>query len=173
MSLRASLRRAAGHLAGGTDGGYDDETVRLPRGFLDHLGEPASRRSRTHAVTDYDEIYAAEPSLGIRRGERAATPLSLVRPPSAGFCLVAPQTFNDAQRIGDRFRSETAVICNLQDCETLLAQRLTDFCSGLAYCLDGTLQRLDEKILVLSPRNVDLSCDAAAGLLQEGLFGQT
>ena len=154
------------------DGGYDDETVRLPREPRGHLGEPASRRSRTHAATDFDEIYAAEPSPRIRRSERAPTPLSLVRPPSARFCLVAPQTFNDAQRIGDRFRSDTAVICNLQGCETLVAQRLTDFCSGLAYCLDGTLQRLDEKLLVLSPRGVELSSEAAAGLLQEGLFSQ-
>ena len=95
-----------------------------------------------------------------------------MRPPSAGFCLVAPQTFNDARQIGDRFRGDTAVICNLQGCETLVAQRLTDFCSGLAYCLDGTLQRLDEKLLVLSPRGVELSSEAAAGLLQEGLFSQ-
>jgi cell division inhibitor SepF len=172
MSLGASLRRVAGHLEGGTDGSYDDETVRLPKEYLDHLGEPADLRSRTHAATDFDEIYAAEPSPRIRRSERAATPLSLVRPPSTGFCLVAPQTFNDARQIGDRFRSDTAVICNLQGCETLLAQRLTDFCSGLAYCLDGTLSRLDEKILVLSPCDVELSSEAAAGFLQEGLFGQ-
>ena len=38
--------------------------------------------------------------------------------------------------------------------------------------LDGTLQRLDEKILVLSPRNVELSCETAAGFLQEDLFSQ-
>ena len=172
MHLRASLRKAADCFGGGADGGYDDETVELPRELLGHLGEPSRLRPRGGAAADYEEIYAAEPSPRIRRGARAPTSLSLVRPPSAEFCLVAPRNFNDAQQIGDRFRSETAVICNLQDCETLLAQRLTDFCSGLAYCLDGTLQRLDEKILVLSPRNVELSCETAAGFLQEGLFSQ-
>jgi cell division inhibitor SepF len=115
---------------------------------------------------------AAEPSPRIRREERALTSLSLVRPPSAEFCLVAPRNFNDAQQIGDRFRSEAAVICNLQDCDTLLAQRLADFCSGLAYCLDGTLQRLGDRILVLSPRSVELSSEAAADFLQEGFFNQ-
>lgn len=172
MSLRASLQRAAGRLGGGSDDGYDDETVRLPREYLDRLAEPARRRSRTHAATEFDEIYATEPSPCIRREERAATPLSLVRPPSAGFCLVAPQTFNDARQIGDRFRGDRAVICNLQGCETLLAQRLTDFCSGLAYCLDGKLSRLDERVLVLSPRGVELSSEAAAGFLEETAFSR-
>ena len=95
-----------------------------------------------------------------------------MRPPRAEFCLVSPAEFNDAQQIADRFRRQAAVICNLQSCETALARRLTDFCSGLVYALDGSLQRLDDGLLLLAPRDLELSSEAAAGFLEKGFFNQ-
>ena len=83
-----------------------------------------------------------------------------MRPGNAQFCLLAPQQFNDAQQIADRFRAGAAVICNLQGCETTLAGRLADFCSGLAYALDGRLERLDDRILLLAPGTIALSHQA-------------
>jgi hypothetical protein len=57
MHLRASLRKADDCFGGDADGGYDDETVELPRELLGHLGEPSSLRPRGGAAADYEEIY--------------------------------------------------------------------------------------------------------------------
>jgi cell division inhibitor SepF len=96
----------------------------------------------------------------------------VVRPQAATFCLLSPQEFNDAQQIADRFRSDAAVICNLQGCEPALARRLTDFCSGLAYALEGSLERLDDRVLLLAPHDVELSGGAVAGLQAKAFFNQ-
>lgn len=174
MSLGSSLRRAIGSFDGGAHDAYNDETITSAQGPPQRREEPShARRLRHQGAADYDEIYADQPPPRRPRGrERAARPLALARPYNAQFCLVVPQEFNDAQQIADRFRADVAVICDLQGCETQLARRLTDFCAGLTYALDGRLQRLDESILLLVPRTVELSSEAAAGLLSEGFFNQ-
>jgi cell division inhibitor SepF len=174
MTLGSSLRRAVGYFDSSAKDSYDDETITVPQEFRPYREEPPDvRRLRHEEAADYDEIYADAPRAYPRRGqERAANPLTLVRPPSAEFCLLAPAEFNDAQQIADRFRADAAVICNMQGCETALARRLTDFCSGLVYALDGSLQRLDDKVLLLAPRDLELSSEAAAGFLEKGFFNQ-
>jgi cell division inhibitor SepF len=173
MSLGSSLRRAVGYFDGSAKDSYDDEPITVPQEFRSREEALDVRRLSREDAADYDEIYADAPPTYPRRGqERAASPLTLVRPHDAEFCLFAPEEFNDAQQIADRFRSDAAVICNMQGCETALAQRLTDFCSGLVYALDGRLQRLDEKVLLLAPRDLELSSEAAAGFLEKGFFNQ-
>jgi cell division inhibitor SepF len=83
-----------------------------------------------------------------------------------------PQAFNDAQQIADRFRSDATVICDLQGCEAPLARRLSDFCSGLVYALQGSLERLDDRVLLLAPHDVELSGGAAADALAKAFFDQ-
>lgn len=174
MTLSSSLRRAVGYFDGSAKDSYDDEAITVPQEFRSHREEALGVRRLSHdGAADYDEIYADAPPAYPQRGqERAANPLTLVRPHNAEFCLFAPEEFNDAQQITDRFRGDAAVIRDMQGCETALAQRLTDFCSGLVYALDGSLQRLDDKVLLLAPRDLELSSEAAAGFLEKGFFNQ-
>jgi cell division inhibitor SepF len=92
--------------------------------------------------------------------------------PQAEVCLVVTHEFDDVQRIADRYRADVPVIANMQSCEARLATRLIDFCSGLTYALDGGLQRIDDRVFLLAPRNVDLSGEATAGVLERGFFNQ-
>lgn len=174
MGLSSSLRRAVGYFDGSAPDVYNDDTVALPLEFVPHPEEPPDVRRLPHrGAAEFDEIYAEEEPIHRRRlGERAASPLALVCPPKVEFTLVSPVEFNDAQEIADRFRHQAAVICNLQGCEATLARRLVDFCSGLVYALDGSLQSLDDGLLLLAPSNVDLSSEAAAGYLAKGFFNQ-
>ena len=80
--------------------------------------------------------------------------------------------FDDAQQIADRLKADTPVIVNMQSCQPELAKRLTDFCSGLTYALEGSLQRIDEKILLLAPHNADLSGAPTTGHPESGFFNQ-
>ena len=58
------------------------------------------------------------------------------------------------------------VILNLQTTDHELSKRMIDFCSGLTYALDGGMQRIAEKIFLLTPRNVEVSAEEKARLLE-------
>ena len=84
--------------------------------------------------------------------------------------LVLPRSFNDAQQIADRFKEGMPVILNLQGSDQELAKRLIDFASGLTYALNGGMQRVADKVFLLTPRNVEVSAEQRAQLLERGGF---
>jgi cell division inhibitor SepF len=89
-----------------------------------------------------------------------------------GVHLVIPKSFNDAQQVADKFRDGVPVILNLQGIDTPLVMRLIDFASGLTYALDGGMQRIADKVFMLTPRNVELSAEERARLIEKGFFNQ-
>jgi cell division inhibitor SepF len=84
--------------------------------------------------------------------------------------LVLPRSFNDAQQIADKFKQSIPVILNLQNADTELSKRLIDFASGLTYALNGGMQRVADKVFLLTPRNVELSAEQRAQVLERGGF---
>ena len=97
---------------------------------------------------------------------------AVIGSPQAEVCLVMTHEFEDARQIADKFRADIPVIANMQGCETRLATRLIDFCSGLTYALGGSLQRLDDRVFLLAPSNVELSSDGADDFLEKGFVNQ-
>ena len=87
--------------------------------------------------------------------------------------LVIPKSFNDAQDVADKFKDSIPVIINLQGSETDLSKRLIDFASGLTYALDGGMQRIADKVFLLTPRNVEVSAEERARLIEKGFFNQS
>ena len=87
--------------------------------------------------------------------------------------LVIPKSFNDAQDVADKFKDSIPVILNLQGSDTDLSKRLIDFASGLTYALDGGMQRIADKVFLLTPRNVELSSEERARLIEKGFFNQS
>ena len=87
--------------------------------------------------------------------------------------LVTPHSFNDAQEIADGFKNGVPVILNLQTTEGELAKRLIDFASGLTYAMDGGMQKIAEKTFLLTPRNVEVSAEEKARLVEKGFFNQS
>ena len=76
--------------------------------------------------------------------------------------LVLPRSFNDAQQIADKFKQAMPVILNLQSADQELSKRLIDFASGLTYALNGGMQRVADKVFLLTPRNVEVSAEQRA-----------
>lgn len=64
------------------------------------------------------------------------------------------------------------MIVNLQACDAQLAERVIDFCSGLVYAIDGSIQPVERDVVLLAPRDVDLSGVALTGLRGTGFFNQ-
>jgi cell division inhibitor SepF len=120
-------------------------------------------RSRRSRGRDRDRDRAEEP-------ERQPRLRSVDPGPPAKVHLVAPRSFNDAQQIADRFKAQIPVIVNLQAAEADLSKRLIDFSSGLTYALDGSMQRVADKVFLLTPRNVELSAEERARALERGGF---
>jgi cell division inhibitor SepF len=87
--------------------------------------------------------------------------------------LVIPKSFNDAQDVADKFKDSIPVIINLQGSDTDLSKRLIDFASGLTYALDGGMQRIADKVFLLTPRNVEVSAEERARLIEKGFFNQS
>ena len=87
--------------------------------------------------------------------------------------LVIPKSFNDAQDVADKFKDTIPVILNLQSSDTDLSKRLIDFASGLTYALDGGMQRIADKVFLLTPRNVEVSAEERARLIEKGFFNQS
>ena len=87
--------------------------------------------------------------------------------------LVIPRNFNDAQQVADRFKEGVPVILNLQSADQELSKRLIDFASGLTYALDGGMQRIADKVFLLTPRNVEVSAEERARLIEKGFFNQS
>ncbi len=122
---------------------------------------------------DFDDWTDPEPETNDRtavmrqsRPRVAAVP----SPASVRVHLVVPRSFNDAQQIADKFKDAIPVILNLQSSDQDLSKRLIDFASGLTYALDGGMQRVADKVFLLTPRNVEVSAEERARLLERGGF---
>ncbi|HET9074796.1 MAG TPA: cell division protein SepF [Solirubrobacteraceae bacterium] len=129
---------------------------------------PQSRRRRD----DYDDIFAEEePSFS--RPTATLRPVASPRSSRQSFHFVAPKNFNDVQDVGDKFKASIPVILNLQNADHDLAKRLIDFVSGLTYALDGGMQRIADKVFLLTPEGVQLSAEERASLASNDFFNQS
>jgi cell division inhibitor SepF len=130
-----------------------------------------SPRRRQPEFEEWTDDAAAQTQVvqpeRLRRPRPAAVP-----PPGAQVRvhLVLPRSFNDAQQIADKFKEAIPVILNLQSSDQELSKRLIDFASGLTYALDGGMQRIADKVFLLTPRNVEVSAEERARLLERGGF---
>jgi cell division inhibitor SepF len=136
---------------------------------------PNVRRLQRRRRDEFDDIFADEPR-GAARETRVLRPVGGNGRTTAGdlqMHLVVPKSFNDAQQIADQFKDSIPVILNLQGTDTDLSKRLIDFSSGLTYALDGGMQRIADKVFLLTPRNVEVSAEERARLIEKGFFNQS
>lgn len=84
-----------------------------------------------------------------------------------------PTTYNEARVIGEHFRSSTPVIMNLTEMDESDAKRLVDFAAGLAFGLRGSIERVTNRVFLLSPANVTVTAEAKARIAEGGFFNQS
>jgi cell division inhibitor SepF len=177
MALRDSWHRALVYFGLAEEQPYDDyedEPTSTETELEDRYRDRQNvrRLSRNRREADFDDIFADDEPRG-----RSATVLRSVGGRGGNgdvrVHLVVPKSFNDAQQVADRFKDHIPVILNLQGTETDLAKRLIDFASGLTYALDGGMQRIADKVFMLTPRNVEISAEERARLIEKGFFNQS
>jgi cell division inhibitor SepF len=175
MAFRDTWHRALVYFGLAEDPGYGEGDMYEPETGQDMYEAPAPRgatvsplRGRRRGRDEIDDIFAEDEPVG-RRGLR----------PVGGdgadvrVHLVTPYSFNDAQEVADKFKEDTPVILNLQTTDSELAKRLIDFTSGLTYALGGGMQKIADKTFLLTPRNVEVSAEEKARLVEKGFFNQS
>jgi len=85
---------------------------------------------------------------------------------------IHPRTYNEAKNIGESFREGTPVIMNLTDLGDADAKRLVDFAAGLVFGLQGTIERVTNKVFLLSPAHVEVTSEDGEAA-KKGLFNQS
>ncbi len=149
---------------------------------------------------DYDQdpeqaTHAGQPAQGRAPGASGATVAQLAErrrpvagsvPGQAGGLAVAPRmaelsrittlhpsTYNEARVIGENFREGIPVIMNLSEMSDVDAKRLVDFAAGLVFAVHGTIERVTNKVFLLSPPNVAVSTEDKARIADSGFFNQS
>jgi len=127
---------------------------------------------RRRAGVEFDEIFSDEPPRGRGRGRGAAPAQNGGQRHASQVELIVPKSFNDAQKVADKLKADVPVIINLQTADSDLAKRLIDFSSGLTYALDGSMQRVADRVFLLTPAHVKVSAEDKASLMERGFFNQ-
>lgn len=127
--------------------------------------QPAPRNWRVDTVAQ--EPVGTHPA-GTRSRPRPAV-RSAAGKAEPKITTLHPRSYNDARRIGEDYRGGSPVIMNLTDLEDVDAKRIVDFAAGLVFGLRGSIERVTNKVFLLSPANVDVTEEARAQLAQAGL----
>jgi cell division inhibitor SepF len=182
MAFRDTWHRTLVYFGLAEDEAYDDEYVEPyvePEAEIQdsYRERPNVRRLSTRRRRDeIDDIFADD--AGPERRTTALRPVAAQRGNGRNggdvrVHFVAPKSFNDVQDVADKFKDSIPVILNLQGTDTDLSKRLIDFSSGLTYALDGGMQRIADKVFLLTPHNVEVSAEERARLVEKGFFNQS
>jgi len=84
-----------------------------------------------------------------------------------------PRNYNEARTIGEHFREGIPVIMNLSEMDDSDAKRLVDFSAGLVFAVRGSIERVTNKVFLLSPPNVTVAAEDKARIAEGGFFNQS
>ncbi len=139
------------------DRNYDDRTRSL-RAVRDD--EPVARSASSAPATT-------------RSGGAATAAASRGDAGMSRITTLHPRAYNDARAIGEQFRDGTPVIMNLSEMDDGDAKRIVDFSAGLVFGLHGTIERVTQKVFLLSPANVTVTAEERERITQGGFFNQS
>jgi cell division inhibitor SepF len=124
--------------------------------------EPADVVESPPARVDYGE-YSID-----HRVEQVPQQVELAR-----ITTLHPRTYNEARTIGEHFREGTPVIMNLTEMVDSDARRLIDFAAGLIFGLRGSIDKVTNKVFLLSPANVEVTAEDKARIAERNFFNQS
>ncbi len=127
---------------------------------------PASRPVANLAERRRPSTAAAPGQRTPQQGATSVAPLSRIT-------TLHPRTYNEARVIGENFRDGVPVIMNLSEMDDTDAKRLVDFAAGLVFSVRGTIERVTNKVFLLSPPNVSVTAEDKQRIAEGGFFNQS
>ena len=137
------------------------------RDELPRRGDPTEIEPRPHPAPDRGP-GATVAQLADRRPTPAPVMAELSR-----ITTLHPRTYNEARTIGEHFREGIPVIMNLSEMDDSDAKRLVDFAAGLVFAVRGTIERVTNKVFLLSPPNVSVAAEDKQRIAEGGFFNQS
>ena len=132
--------------------------------------EPARRAEPTaRPVSSISERRRPAPS----QGQPHAVPQQGTVAELSRITTLHPRTYNEARVIGENFRDGVPVIMNLSEMDDTDAKRLVDFAAGLVFSVRGTIERVTNKVFLLSPPNVSVTAEDKQRIAEGGFFNQS
>lgn len=170
--MTGAMRKMAVYLGLVEDDRYDeyDEYEDYEEEHLaasEYPEERGSHPTRHEAVAERSHVT----SVTDRRsgaGYREPTRVDLAR-----ITTLHPRTYNEARTVGEHFREGIPVIMNLTEMVDSDAKRLVDFAAGLIFGLHGSIDRVTNKVFLLSPANVEVTAEDKARIAEGGFFNQS
>jgi cell division inhibitor SepF len=162
----------------GRHGGYDDDHY----GYDEAPHEAAPTRayrtdlaSRSSGRPPFADTTQTRGSMAL---DTAPVPqhrphMSAVPEDPYRITTLTPRTYNEARTIGEHFRDGTPVIMNLTEMDDTDAKRLVDFAAGLIFGLRGSIERVTNKVFLLSPEHVEVTAEDKALIVEGGFFNQS
>jgi cell division inhibitor SepF len=159
---------------------YDERRLDDRTGEVEPVGARASRREQREAraaereasVSNIEQFRRPGPSAVPSEGMAPAAPAQSVAELSR-ITTLHPRTYNEARTVGENFRDGTPVIMNLSDMDDADAKRLVDFAAGLVFASRGTIERITNRVFLLSPPNVSVAAEDKARIVEGGFFNQS
>jgi cell division inhibitor SepF len=162
--------RATGVPSGRGAAGGRDAGVPSGRGAA---GGRDTVRSITREVQDARDSTVSFPTrdnLALAPEVTAPEPVAAEDERRYHITTLHPTTYREARTIGEHFREGTPVIMNLTEMEEADARRLVDFGAGLAFGLHGTMERVTNRVFLLSPANVHVTAEDKAKIAEGEFF---
>jgi cell division inhibitor SepF len=125
---------------------------------------------------EQEEVMEVAPVRADYGGYVTEHPLEPVAPRQVELARITtlhPRTYNEARTIGEHFREGTPVIMNLTEMVDSDARRLVDFAAGLIFGLRGSIDKVTNKVFLLSPANVEVTAEDKARIAERGFFNQS
>ncbi len=135
---------------------------RYTGGYEDRYGTTAVR-----TIRDEPQRRSSTSTVNVSR-QASVAPVDFGR-----IHTIHPRSYNDARSIGEEFRNGVPVVMNLSELDDNDAKRIVDFAAGLIFGLHGSIERITNKVFLLSPANVDVASQARAQLAEDGFFNQS
>lgn len=132
---------------------------------------------------DADDARSNRPPSAVSSEERRPAPVTDIserRSPQSGvvaelsrITTLHPRTYNEARAVGENYRDGTPVIMNLSEMDDADAKRLVDFAAGLIFATRGSIERVTNKVFLLSPQNVSVAAEDKQRIAEGGFFNQS
>jgi cell division inhibitor SepF len=122
---------------------------------------------------EFRETATVEPMRGNLAPRLSEPPLMEEPEPSYQITTLQPRSYNEARQIGEAFRDNIPVIMNLTDMSDDDAKRLVDFAAGLIFGLRGSIEKVTNKVFLLSPSTVAVSAEDKRRIVASGFYNQS
>ncbi|MDP9319325.1 MAG: cell division protein SepF [Actinomycetota bacterium] len=140
--------------------------------YPDDDAAPGASATQRTVQSVRDDRPAPVSSLSERRRPAAAPVQSRVAELSR-ITTLHPRNYNEARTIGEHFREGIPVIMNLSEMDDSDAKRLVDFSAGLVFAVRGSIERVTNKVFLLSPPNVTVAAEDKQLIAEGGFFNQS